>query len=210
MEALRDNSISIMRSETDAYLSEIQKRIDKQNELKDAIQETIEAQKEEESNSLNWLEKVYAGGQGFRDIIDKIANKTSIGRFFSKLNDPQFQQNLINKLTGHNASGTDDWRGGLTFINEKGGEIVNLPRHTQIIPHDVSMEMAREYGRQRAMYTTNNNGSNNSYNTYNYGAQQQVTVLSVNGKNITEVIEPCVSVKMSNDIYGRRRSGGAR
>jgi phage-related protein len=44
---------------------------------------------------------------------------------------------------GKNATGTDFWRGGLTQVNEKGGEIMNLPRGTQIIPHDVSMEMAR-------------------------------------------------------------------
>ena len=43
---------------------------------------------------------------------------------------------------GHNASGTDNWRGGLTSINELGGEIVDLPSGSRIIPHDVSMAMA--------------------------------------------------------------------
>lgn len=175
LEALRDSTISIMQSETDSYLSELQKRIDKQNELKEAAAAAIEKEKESE--------------------VKKV--KTPMGFFKAFVSDYNIPKN---------ASGTDDWRGGLTFINEKGGEIVNLPRHAQIIPHDVSMEMAREYGRQRALYTTNNDYKN----TYNYGAQQQVTVLSVDGKNVTEVIEPRVSVKMSNDIYGRRRSGGAR
>lgn len=177
LEALRDKTVSIMQSETDTYLTELQKRIDKQNELKEAAAAAIEKEKKSE------VEKV----------------KTPMGflkAFISDYNIPK------------NASGTDDWRGGLTYINEKGGEIVNLPRHTQIIPHDVSMEMAREYGRQRAIHTTNNTDSNNSY-TYNYGAQQQVTVLSVDGKNIAEVVEPRVSVKMSDNIYRRRRSGGA-
>ena len=109
----------------------------------------------------------------------------------------------------HNASGTNDWKGGLTYINERGGELINLPRHTQIIPHDVSMEMAREYGRMRAAYTTNNDYTTTTSNTYNqYGAQQQVTVLKVGEKIVAEVIEPCVSVKMSDSIYRRRRSGG--
>ena len=45
-----------------------------------------------------------------------------------------------------NAGGTDNWRGGLTRINEEGGEIINLPRGSQVIPHDVSMEMARSGG----------------------------------------------------------------
>lgn len=109
----------------------------------------------------------------------------------------------------HNASGTNDWKGGLTYINERGGELINLPRHTQIIPHDVSMEMAREYGRMRAAYTTNNDYTTTTSNIYNqYGAQQQVTVLKVGEKTVAEVIEPCVSVKMSDSIYRRRRSGG--
>ena len=37
-----------------------------------------------------------------------------------------------------NATGTTNWRGGLTRVNEKGGEIMNLPSGTQIIPHDAS------------------------------------------------------------------------
>ena len=44
---------------------------------------------------------------------------------------------------GHNASGTPYWRGGLTTINERGGEIVDLPSGTRIIPHDVSAKQQR-------------------------------------------------------------------
>lgn len=41
------------------------------------------------------------------------------------------------------AAGTNDFMGGMARVNEAGGEIMNLPDHTQIIPHDVSMEMAK-------------------------------------------------------------------
>lgn len=41
------------------------------------------------------------------------------------------------------AGGTDFAPGGLARINERGGEIVDLPRGTRVIPHDVSMAMAR-------------------------------------------------------------------
>ena len=41
-----------------------------------------------------------------------------------------------------NATGTPYWRGGLTRVNERGGEIMNLPSGTQIIPHDVSVKAA--------------------------------------------------------------------
>jgi hypothetical protein len=35
---------------------------------------------------------------------------------------------------GHNAGGTDNWRGGPTWVGERGPEIVNLPRGAQVIP----------------------------------------------------------------------------
>lgn len=40
------------------------------------------------------------------------------------------------------ATGTPYWRGGFTRVNERGGEIMNLPSGTQIIPHDVSVKTA--------------------------------------------------------------------
>ena len=49
-----------------------------------------------------------------------------------------------------NAKGTAFFQGGWTRVHEKGGEILNLPRGTQIIPHDVSEEMARAAGNRAA------------------------------------------------------------
>lgn len=34
---------------------------------------------------------------------------------------------------GFNAGGTENWRGGLTWVGEAGPELVNLPRGTQIL-----------------------------------------------------------------------------
>ena len=48
---------------------------------------------------------------------------------------------VADKLQG-NALGTSYFSGGLTKVNERGGEIINLPSGTQIIPHDVSRRMA--------------------------------------------------------------------
>ena len=44
---------------------------------------------------------------------------------------------------GNNAAGTDFWRGGTTWVGEKGPELVNLPRGSQVIPNDESMAMAK-------------------------------------------------------------------
>lgn len=45
-----------------------------------------------------------------------------------------------------NATGTNYFEGGLTHVNENGGEIMNLPNGTQIIPHDISRKMASSSG----------------------------------------------------------------
>lgn len=48
---------------------------------------------------------------------------------------------IADRLDG-NAMGTPYFAGGLTRVNERGGEIMNLPSGTQIIPHDVSVKAA--------------------------------------------------------------------
>ena len=48
---------------------------------------------------------------------------------------------IADRLDG-NAMGTPYWRGGLTRVNERGGEVMRLPSGTQIIPHDVSVKAA--------------------------------------------------------------------
>lgn len=57
------------------------------------------------------------------------------------------------------ASGTDNWRGGPAVINERGAEIVNLPRGTQVIPHDESMRRAYQMGKSTANTITVNIGT---------------------------------------------------
>lgn len=43
---------------------------------------------------------------------------------------------------GHFATGTHYFSGGAAEVGEHGGEIINLPNGTQIIPHDISSKMA--------------------------------------------------------------------
>lgn len=52
---------------------------------------------------------------------------------------------------GQNYNGTNNWVGGLTTINERGGELVDLPSGTRIYPHDKSVTMAFDEGMQTAM-----------------------------------------------------------
>lgn len=39
-------------------------------------------------------------------------------------------------LVGHNAMGTDNWRGGATWVGERGPEIVNLPKGSSVTPNN--------------------------------------------------------------------------
>lgn len=193
--AAKDKKIAIMQEETDTYLSELQKRIDEENKLKEAILARLEAEKQAE------IERQTSPPTMLN--ADKFEAERKVdGKGY------YFWDSVWATLIGANASGTNNWRGGLTWINEEGGELVNLPRGTQIIPHDVSMEAAREYARQKAdIYNSTSNTTNNSYN---YGAQQQVNVFKVGNRTVAEEITPAVSVSLSNRLYGRRRAGAKR
>ena len=62
-------------------------------------------------------------------------------------NDQSETETVSSEEVGQNAKGTNNWRGGLTWINEEGGELINLPNGTQIIPHDLSEAMVKEHAR---------------------------------------------------------------
>ena len=80
-----------------------------------------------------------AVGSFFTWLDNKISNVPILGSLYSG------GKSLISgvaSLIGGNALGTSYWKGGLTRVGERGGEILNLPSGTQIIPHDVSARMA--------------------------------------------------------------------
>lgn len=47
------------------------------------------------------------------------------------------------------AKGTDNWRGGIVQVHERGGEIIDLPQGTRVYPHDESVRMARAEGEKK-------------------------------------------------------------
>ena len=51
---------------------------------------------------------------------------------------------------GHNAVGTSYWKGGTTWVNERGAELIDLPRGTRIYPHSESLKMAYQEGQANA------------------------------------------------------------
>lgn len=75
--------------------------------------------------------------EGFLGLLGGIGDavsgaKTAVSTFVEEHNP------FAKDKTKGNASGTSYWQGGPTRVNESGGEIINLPSGTQIIPHDAS------------------------------------------------------------------------
>ena len=51
------------------------------------------------------------------------------------------------------AKGTDNWKGGIVQISEKGGEIVDLPSGSRVYPHDESIRMAKQEAKKNLSVT---------------------------------------------------------
>ena len=95
------------------------------------------------------IEIVKGWWNGLLDLFNKPIN--FVVNLFKK--DQSETETVSSEEVGKNAKGTNNWRGGLTWVNEEGGELINLPNGTQIIPHDLSEIMVKEHAR-------NGNGMN--------------------------------------------------
>ena len=98
--------------------------------IKDSIVGAFEGAKDKISGFFSWLD----------DKIESIPILGSVYKGGKAL--VGGAADFIGGLIGGNALGTSYWRGGLTRVGERGGEILNLPSGTQIIPHDISARMA--------------------------------------------------------------------
>lgn len=102
--------------------------------IKDGIVGAFEAAREKISGFFSWIDEKISSIPILGSIYG--TGKKVVGGVAGWIGDK----------IGGNATGTNYWRGGLTIVNERGGELMNLPSGTQIIPHDVSMRAADSYG----------------------------------------------------------------
>lgn len=94
--------------------------------IRDSITGSFSAAKEKVAGFFSWLDR-------------KIESVPILGSIYK--GGKNAVSWIADRLDG-NAMGTPYWRGGYTRVNERGGEIMNLPSGTQIIPHDVSVKAA--------------------------------------------------------------------
>jgi hypothetical protein len=91
---------------------------------------------------LSGVDVISAAADALSSYLSQMASSllnTGLDTLFSAVTGAIFGSPVA---IGANANGTNNWRGGLTSVNERGGEIMNLPQGTQIIPHDISKRMA--------------------------------------------------------------------
>ena len=50
------------------------------------------------------------------------------------------------------AKGTRNWQGGIAQVNERGGEIIDLPSGSRVYPHDESYQKSTSRGRKKYQF----------------------------------------------------------
>lgn len=108
------------------------------------------------SNVSSAIQRVFGGA------IDKVVGK--INSFVRKINSislPSWLPGIggahlnIPTIPGR-AIGDSNWQGGLVQVHERGGEILDLPQGSRIMPHDASVSEAYKMGRASSKPTVVN------------------------------------------------------
>ncbi|MBM7577666.1 hypothetical protein [Jeotgalibacillus terrae] len=117
--------------------------------------------------SVMWSGMKAAARVGVNYIIDKLNAMITGFNNFASIKIPDWVPGIGGKGFEMNvptipkfAQGTSYFRGGLAQINERGGEIVDLPNGSRVYPHDRSVQMARSEGGSVTVENINIYGAN--------------------------------------------------
>ncbi|MGL6187191.1 MAG: phage tail tape measure protein [Clostridium chrysemydis] len=107
------------------------------------------------------------------------------------------ERNLNNPMAGRNWTGNSYFRGGLTYLHERGEELYDLPEGTRIYNHEMSEQMVLATAKETAENIAKSmlNSDNQSGNI--------IIPISIAGKKVDEIIVPRVSNKFA--LAGRRK-----
>ncbi len=97
------------------------------------------------------VQKVFPGIQSIietvwgvvKPIVEGIGSAVSkIAGWFGNVADAINGSGVSDTEVGSNAEGDNNWKGGLTWVGEKGAELVDLPKGSRILPHKESVSVA--------------------------------------------------------------------
>ena len=89
----------------------------------------------QQSGTYDQYREYYANKQGTSALYSDYGYDTATGQYYDL--------KTGNYIYGYNAGGTDNWRGGLTWVGEAGPELVSLPQGSQIHSAQESQQMMR-------------------------------------------------------------------
>lgn len=79
---------------------------------------------------------------------------------------------------GRNAEGTDYWKGGLTWVGEKGPELIELPRGSKVFSNDKSMDMINGRGKGKTNAATNDSPLTIHIDNFNNNSDKDIEQLA--------------------------------
>lgn len=99
-----------------------------------AIQTVYNAGKELQRELSNTVDAIASFGDARASFVASLGRARREGRISNE--EYNRRLNAYNAGIPKNAEGTNYWKGGMTWVNERGPELINLPRGSQIIPND--------------------------------------------------------------------------
>jgi hypothetical protein len=116
---------------------------DAQTAAKDAVDKYGASSKE--ATDANY--KAAESAMGVHDASIKLEGAVRSGKVYVSLDNDAGKAALVKEFApgsfGGNAAGTDDWRGGPTWVGETGRELISLPRGAAVINNRNAEALAR-------------------------------------------------------------------
>lgn len=119
--------------------------------------------------------------EGIGSVIGKIAG------WFGSVADAITGSGGDSGTVGENAEGDNNWKGGLTWVGEKGAELVDLPRGSRILPHKESVSLTKQ-----GSGVVKDSTANIMQNTVLSGGGQDLTPIMMILTNIDENLKQLV------------------
>ena len=108
---------------------------------------------------------------------------------------------------GKNAEGDNNWKGGLTWVGEKGAELVDLPRGSRILPHKESVSLTKQGGG-----VVKGSTANIMQNTVVSGGGQDLTpvmtILTSIDENLKQIVDRIRGKESGLEVPGSGKTKG--
>ncbi len=110
-------------------------------EMHNEVVKHAKEQANEHIDQIDWeTGEVKTKWQSLRDWFE---NNPIIRKITTVVEESTSRDSRFNRTLGRNAHGTNNWRGGLTWVGEQGPELIDLPQGTKVHSNQKSMDMVK-------------------------------------------------------------------